>query len=187
MNRSKESAMNLRVALYTFGQFSMPADDPVNDGFHLRNDPILENIENAPGFLARSGYASDPGPEPWGEEIYPRFYKERGDGWSPASLSLWSDLESPMAFSYFGLHAEALSHGREWFQKPQWPPYVLWWVDGSHMPQWRDAVVRHEHLHDKGATAFAFDFKQPFDASGQPKKIDRERLKAIVGLQAKQG
>ena len=32
-----------------------------------------------------------------------------GDGWTPATLSLWRDLESAMAFSYAGLHAEAVN------------------------------------------------------------------------------
>lgn len=54
----------MRLALYTFGLFSRPAQDPANDGFYLRNDPIFAAIEHAPGFIARSGYATDPGPEP---------------------------------------------------------------------------------------------------------------------------
>ena len=68
------------------------------------------------------------GPQSWGEQVYPRFYVERGDGWSPSTLSLWRDLTALMAFSYSGIHAEAMRHGREWFVKPTWPGYVLWWV-----------------------------------------------------------
>ncbi|MEX3010112.1 DUF3291 domain-containing protein [Hoeflea sp. TYP-13] len=172
--------MSSRVALFTFGIFIEPSEHPNNDGFHERNDPILDAVEDAPGFVARSGYDDEPGPEPWGNQVYPRFYEERGDGWSPATLSLWTDLESPMAFSYFGLHAEALSRGRLWFEKPRWPPYALWWVDGGHTPSWTEAVERHEHLHDHGVSAFAFTFKQPFDARGHVCLVDRERLKAIA-------
>ena len=154
------------VALYTFGTFIEPADHPANHGFYERNDPILNAVERASGFVARSGYVDEPGPVPWGEEVYPRFYEERGDGWSPATLSLWRNLESPMAFAYFDLHAEALAHAREWFRRPQWPPYVLWWEESGRHPAWREAVERHQHLHDHGPTAHAFTFKRPFDASG---------------------
>ncbi|MHA1567149.1 MAG: DUF3291 domain-containing protein [Alphaproteobacteria bacterium] len=167
------------VALYTFGMFIERADHPNNAGFHERNDPIFLHVEGRPGFIARSGYADEPGPESWGVQVYPHYNVDRGDGWAPSTLSVWTDLESPMAFSYSGLHAEALAHGREWFQKPKWPPYVLWWISGDQRPTWQEGVERHEHLHDHGPTPQAFDFKQPFDATGQSTTIDRGRVKTM--------
>ena len=169
----------MHLALYTFGQFIERADSPANDGFHARNDPILELVDQAPGLVARSGYASDPGPEPWGEEVYPAFYKERGDGWSPATLSLWEDMESLFVFTYFGLHAEALSHGREWFQLPQWPPLVMWWHSAEARPTWAEGVERHRHLHEHGPAPFGFTFKQPFDQAGNPTKLNKARVQAL--------
>lgn len=169
-----------RVALYTFGVFRLPSDDRANRGFHARNDLNFEAVEASEGFVARSGYADEPGPASWGAEVYPRFYEERGDGYSPATLSLWVDLESPMAFSYAGIHADALRHGRDWFVKPEWPPYAVWWVDGDHVPDWTEAVERHDHLHRHGPTAHAFDFKNTFDAGGSPLRIDHARMKELV-------
>lgn len=168
------------VALYTFGVFRYPSAEPVNQGFHDRNDPNFRAVEESSGFIARSGYADEPGPESWGVQVFPRFYVERGDGWSPSTLSLWQDLVSPMAFAYFGLHAESLKLGREWFERPQWPPYVLWWVEPGHVPSWQEAITRHEHLHDHGASAFAFDFKQAYDEVGEAAVVDRAVMKAIV-------
>lgn len=101
------------LALYTFGMFIAPAEDPVNDGFHALNDPVLQAVDQAPGLIARSGYASDLDGSSWGPEVYPHFYQERGDGWSPATLSLWADPESLFAFTYHGLHAAAFRRGRE--------------------------------------------------------------------------
>ncbi len=173
--------MQKRVALYTFGVFKKPADHQVNNGFYALNDPILERVDRAPGMVARSGYAGDPGPESWGPEVYPPFYEERGDGWSPATLSVWTDLESPMAFSYFGLHALALKRGRQWFRKPQWPPYALWWCDHDHTPQWHEAVERHAYLHSHGPTPHAITFKAPFDPQGREIRVDHARVKAIAG------
>lgn len=167
------------LALYTFGQFIEPADDKANDGFRDLNDPVFKVVDQARGLIARSGYVSDPGPKPWGEETYPRFYEERGDGWSPATLSLWEDIESLFAFTYSGLHAKALKRGREWFQEPRWPPLALWWHEGVAFPTWAEGVKRQEYLHDHGASAYAFTFKHPFDPSGNPVKIDTPRVREL--------
>lgn len=172
------------MALYTFGMFEKPSDDPANDGFHALNDPVLRLVDRAEGLIARSGYASDPGPASWGPEVYPRFYKERGDGWSPATLSLWTDLEALFSFTYSGLHAVALRRGREWFQKPDWPPLVMWWHSDQGYPTWAEGVRRHEHLHDAGPSPTAFNFKAPFDESGAPVRLGKARIQALRSTQA---
>jgi len=167
------------LALYTFGMFAKPADDAVNDGFYELNDPIFENVDKASGLIARSGYASDPGPNPWGAEVYPRFYQDRGDGWSPATLSLWTDLEALFAFTYFGLHSEALKRGWEWFVSPDWPPLVMWWHLDRGYPTWSEGVERLEQLHDHGSKPTAFTFKEPFDQFGAKTKLDKSRIQAL--------
>ena len=166
------------LALYTFGQFRLPSAAPENDGFHARNDRNFAAAEASAGFVARSGYADEPGPESWGRQVYPRFHVERGDGWAPSTLSLWSGIDAAMAFSYGGIHAEALRHGQEWFVEPRWPPYAAWWTEAR--PDWAEAIIRHEHLADHGSTIFAFDFKMPFDASGQVTKVDTAAIRELV-------
>lgn len=167
------------LALYTFGQFIKPAEHRANDGFHEINDPILKIVDAAHGLIGRSGYASDPGPDPWGEEIYPEFFEDRGDGWAPATLSLWEDMEALFVFTYFGLHAEALKRGHEWFQKHQWPPLVMWWHKADAPPTWAQGVQRHHHLHINGPTPFAFTFKKPFDDREDATKVDMARVKKL--------
>ena len=169
------------LALYTFGMFLRPAADPANDGFHALNDPVLDAVDKAEGMIARSGYASDGEGRTWGPEVYPRFHRDNGDGWAPATLSLWRDLESVAAFTYTGLHATALRRGREWFQKPAWPPLVLWWHMDEAPPTWAEGVRRHEHLHDHGPTPDAFNFAQAFDSNGALQPLDRDRLRAARG------
>lgn len=167
------------LALYTFGMFAKPANDPANAGFHELNDPVLAAVDRAEGLIARSGYASDGEGRSWGAEVYPRFYRETGDGWSPATLSLWTDMESLFAFTYFGLHAAAFKRGREWFQKPEWPPLVMWWHMGTDYPIWAEGVRRHAHLHDNGPTPMAFTFKTAFDENGAPYALDKRRVQAF--------
>jgi hypothetical protein len=100
--------------------------------------------------------------------------------WCPSTLSVWKEMESAMALSYFGLHAEALSHGREWFRKPEWPPYAAWWIKDCKFPSWGEAVTRHEHLHDHGPSPFAFTFKTAFDDLGATVKIDGNKVKRVA-------
>lgn len=169
----------MALALYTFGQFIEPADNPSNDGFRELNDPVFAFADDTPGLIARSGYASDEGPSSWGEEVYPRFYDDRGDGWAPATLSLWHDMESLYAFTYSGLHAEALKRGREWFKRPSWPPLVLWWHDQQEFPIWFEGVERIEYLQDNGPSSYAFTFKEAFDEGGNPMELDRARVRAV--------
>ena len=172
----------MRLALYNFGMFREPSDHPVNQGFHERNDRNFLAAEASDGLIARSGYDDDPGPASWGKQVFPRFFVPRADEGSPSTLSLWRDLSSPMAFAYGGIHAEALRRGREWFVKPAWPPYVLWWVDSDHIPTWAEAVARHEYLHDRASSPFAFDFKNPFDENGEATVIDRDEVDRTVQI-----
>lgn len=166
----------MALALYTFGVFIERSEHPANDGFHEINDPILALVDRTPGLIARSGYADEDGPDSWGPETYPEFYVERGDGWSPATLSLWEDLEAVFAFTYFGLHAQALARGREWFERPKWPPLCLWWHDGDRRPTWVEGVARHKRLHELGPTPEAFTFKEPFDRTENKARLDKQRL-----------
>lgn len=169
----------MKLAVYTFGIFKEPADHPLNGSFSAYNDPIFAHADEFDGFIARSRYASDPSPSPWGDEIYPRFYDEKGDGWCPATLSLWKDLESLFHFTYYGLHAKAYKRGHEWFLDGDWPPFALWWIEDGKMPIWNDGAERLEHLHDNGSTPFAFNLKQPFNKSNQPIKLDKTRIKEL--------
>ena len=161
------------LAIYNFNNFRVRSGEPINQGFHDRNDVNFLAAEISEGFVARSGYEGEEGPSSWGPQVFPRFYVENGDGWAPSSLSLWRDLPSLFAFSYSGIHVEAMQNARQWFDRHTWPPYVLWWVREGHVPTWQEGVERLEHFHDHGSSSVAFDFKKPFDPHGNPTSIDR--------------
>lgn len=166
-----------QLAIYNFGMFLRPSDDPANDGFHRRSDLNLLAAEQSDGFIARSGYLGEPGPASWGVQVYPRFYEERGDGWAPSTLSLWRDLSSLMAFTYAGIHREAMQHASDWFMERSWPGYVLFWVEAARPLIWADGVARLEMLHDRGSGPDAFDFKSPYDANGLATAVDRDEVR----------
>jgi hypothetical protein len=166
-----------QLAIYNFGLFVADYESPEVEGFRLREPLNFEAASRADGYIGRSGYEDEPGPESWGEKIYPRFIKGSGTDSAPSSLSLWADIESLMAFTYNGVHADALKHARNWNRRQQWPPLVLWWVEKGQIPQWRDGVERLEHLHDHGPAPCAFTFKTPYGPDGHPVVIDRARVR----------
>lgn len=178
------SQSGYHLAMYNFGLHVADYDAPEVQGF-LRREPLnFTAAAKASGFVGRSGYADEPGPESWGVQVFPRFIKGSGRESGPSSLSLWADIESLMAFSYAGVHAEALKNARNWNTKNDWPPLVLWWVEAASRPYWQNGADKLEWLHDHGPGPRAFTFKQPYDSHGQATQIDRARVKALVELNA---
>jgi hypothetical protein len=172
------------LAVYNFGLHVDDYESPRVEGFRLREPLNFEAANRAEGFVGRSGYDGEPGPASWGEKVYPRFIAGSGFTDAPSSLSLWSGLEALMAFTYSGVHADALKHARNWNQPQAWPALVLWWVAQGIQPVWADGAARLEHLADHGPTPHAFTFKTPFCPEGKAVTIDRESVKAKVGRNA---
>lgn len=157
-----------QLAFYTFGILREPKGHPQVQGFFDRIKAAFEAAEGTHGCLDRRGNRPP--------EFGPRFYDPAADAGAPQTLSVWADLESVFAFAYRGPHAEALRGRKEWFVEPQWPTYAAWWVADDHLPTWQEAAERLEHLHDHGATPFAFSFKQAFDPEGRPTVLDKARV-----------
>lgn len=173
-----------RIALLTCVIGVAPRVSERMKGFAQRIDAVEAEAEQYPGCVAMARVANPPETNPyeqdwgpWGTYVTPRFYtgpRERELRTDAETLSVWDDLESVFAFSYSGLHAEALRHRREWFPKGEFPIYVAWWVADDHIPTWTEACERIDYLHQNGASPHAFDFRHPFDAEGQPVKIRRK-------------
>lgn len=167
-----------RIAFMTIGLLHAPSGDPRVQGFIERIDTVYASAEASDGFLDRSRTDELTGMSSWGERHFPHiFQKDEYLDRRPATLSLWSDLESVFAYAYSGAHAEALSKRQEWFVRPQWPTYVAWWVDDEHRPTWQEASLRYDMLIENGPGPQAFDFKKPFDSQGQPVVLDRKRIR----------
>jgi len=160
-----------RIAFTTFGILRAPLREPQVQGFLNRTDAVFESAINAIGFQGAPHMEMDLGDRP-----KPRFFVEGKHHFAPTTLSLWADLESVYAFAYSGLHSEALGNREEWFLKPEWPTYVAWWVEDSHIPDWIEACDRLEHIHDHGPTSYAFNFGKPFDPDGGEFHLDRNSI-----------
>jgi len=92
------------------------------------------------------------------------------------TLSLWESLEAVAAYSYDGLHTEALARRADWFQRGSWPSYVAWWVPEHHVPRRTEGTERIDHLYTHGATPYAFSFREAFDAEAARVALDRSRM-----------
>jgi hypothetical protein len=90
-----------------------------------------------------------------------------------------------MAFSYNGVHAEALKGARYWNVRQGWPPLVLWWVGQDHIPEWSEGVERLELLHDDRPGPRAFNFKEAYAIDGSSMTIDRDRVRALAAENAR--
>jgi hypothetical protein len=172
------------LAMYNFGLHVAAYESPAVEGFRLREEVNFEAAARAHGFIGRSGYDGMAGPVCWGKQVFPRFIDGSGFATAPSSLSLWTDIESLMAFSYSGVHADALKHARHWNVKQGWPALVLWWIDADVIPEWKDGAERLERLYDEGPSVAAFTFKQPYGADGNPATIDRAHVKKIAASNA---
>lgn len=162
-----------RLAVLTFGIFQNGIENSTLPTFYQRSPSVMAIAQQTPGFIKLTGDKSDR------TEPHAKYLSDTDLIGTSELITLWKDLESLFAFVYNGLHAEALNKRSQWFVKGAFPPYVLWWVADDYIPDWLEAYARLEHLHEHGSTAYAFDFKQPFDAEGTAVQVDRVLAKSI--------
>lgn len=177
------SAGSHHLAIYNFGVHTETYLTGAVQGFGLREPLNFEAATRSAGFVGRSGYTGEPGPESWGEQVFPRFM-QAGQTGAVSSLSVWQDVESLMAFTFAGVHADALKHARKWNQTQAWPPLVLFWIEAGDVPTWSEAVQRFERLADQGPTLEGFIFKSAFAPDGSVLQIDRQRVKELAAKNA---
>ena len=148
-------------------------------GFLERTPGVYATADASAGFHSRSIRDLKTWKHSWGELVAPQCYP-KVDNWDQVAmtLSLWDSLESVAAFAYKGSHGEALAHRKDWFKPLELPTYVAWWVANDHRMNWQEAADRLDHLHAQGSSAFAFNFKKPFDANGNSVQLDALAMQA---------
>lgn len=176
----------MSLAVYSFNQFIAPYQSDAIKGFRDAEPLAFAELEQAEGFIARSGYDGEVGPDSWGLQVFPKCWANvNGDGWAPSTLSLWRSLEALMAAIYHGVHGSAYRQGHAWHIKTDHiPGYVLWWVEPDHQPDWTEAVERFEQLMAHGPTPHAFSFKSAFDPEGTPVRPDSGQVKMLAARNA---
>jgi hypothetical protein len=164
-----------RLAFYTFGITKESYGHPLMQGFVQAFPDVFREAEEAPGYISR---AIRPDPQDsffgqnygaFGDFAVPRFYTmgtALTDMRIAVTLSVWTGIAAVHRFAYGGAHKQALAQRMLWIAKPDYPPFVMWWVDDDQTPTWQDAADRLEYLHDHGPSPRAFKFSSAHDAEG---------------------
>lgn len=142
------------VAQLNLGLFRAPLDDAEMAEFAAALDPINAIAESSPGFVWR--LTADDGSSSSNVEVPGR----SGSLWAP-NMSVWEDLESLKHFIYRSGHASYLRRRTEWFQRPDGPINVLWWVAAGEIPTLEDAVSRLDHLSLNGPSELGWTLAKP--------------------------
>jgi hypothetical protein len=141
------------LAQINVARFTRDRDDPANADFDAALDLVNARADASPGFVWRligdGGNATD-------IEAVP------GDPQLLINLSVWTDLESLMAFAYRQAdHVAVLRRRAEWFEKMP-VSHALWWVPAGTWPSVPNAMGRLDRLALDGPTPEAFTFTQHF-------------------------
>ncbi len=177
--------MSHKLAFMTLAILRQPFGHAEVQGFVDRVPGVYGAVAASEGFHEMSIRDLNTYLHSWGDTSLPDWYPESaGTDRVAITLSLWADLESVAAFSYNGAHAEALTKRREWFDRSPVPPYVAWWVESEKAITFPEGYERMESLFRNGSTAFAFDFRNPFDPEGKACVLDRAAMKAKAAVNA---
>jgi Domain of unknown function (DUF3291) len=178
--------MSSKLAFLTVAVLRDPVGTPGAQGFVDRIPSVYGSADGSEGFIARSIRDVETWAHSWGDPVAPSCWGKVDDEKRLAmTLNLWADLESVAAFAYHGAHGEALSKRTEWFDRSELPVYVAWWVADDHHVDWNEAGERLDHLNANGPTALAFNFAKPFDAAGEPYRMDRSAVTRKVAVNGK--
>lgn len=142
------------LAQLNLGLFRAPLDDPAMAEFAAALDPINAIAESSPGFVWRLTT------EDGGSSSHVEVPGRSGTLWAP-NLSVWEDLESLRHFMYKSGHASYLRRRNEWFQRPDHPINVLWWLPAGEIPTLADAVRRLDHLTEHGPSEIGWPLTAP--------------------------
>lgn len=145
-----------QLAQLNIAKFRLPQDHPINADFVNNLDRVNAIAESQPGFVWRF---TGEGNNALDVQVF--------DDLNIASnLSVWSDLESLVAFAFSNeAHKDIMRRRREWFEKMDFY-VVLWWVEYGHIPTLDEAKDRLEVLRINGPSASAFTFRDSYPAPG---------------------
>lgn len=129
-----------------------PLEHPTMNGFVDQLDYINELADKSHGFVWR--LQTDDGNA--------TALKVFDDPLIIVNMSVWQSLESLKAYVYFGDHVEVFKERKNWFEKVDYPSFVLWWVLAGQIPTLESAKERLTLLKVQGPTPNAFTFARPF-------------------------
>jgi hypothetical protein len=147
----KQQLAQLNIARMT----GVDMNDPIMVDFVAQLDEVNNLAENTEGFVWRlkdeaSGNALG--------------FNPFDDVQLIVNMSVWQDIAALENFVFHGRHLEVMRRRREWFQRFGKAYMVLWWIPEGHKPTLEEANERLAYLQEHGPSAYAFDFRNKFEA-----------------------
>jgi hypothetical protein len=143
--------MNVGTARY-------PLDDPRIAEFMNALDRVNALADAAPGFVWRlqtvDGNATD--------------IKLSDNPLFIVNMSVWESVEALFDFVYRTSHRDVMAKRRNWFERPEGPYLVLWWIPAGTIPTPEEGLERLRWLDRNGPSPHAFDFRGKFAPPGDP-------------------
>ena len=148
--------MSYYLAQLNLGLFVAPLDADEMAEFVAALDPINALAESTPGFVWR--LKDDQG----GSSSFIDVPDMDNPLWAP-NMSIWTDLESLRHFMYQSGHASYLRRRTEWFQVPNQPITVLWWIPEGETPTLKNAIKRLSYMAEHGPSDAGWPLTKPFE------------------------
>ncbi len=147
-------AMTYHLAEVNIARILAPLESPVMADFVAQLESINKLADNAPGFVWRlQGDAGDA-----------TSIRAFDDDKIIVNMSVWKTIDALFNYTYYSDHVKVFRERRKWFEQLTEHILVLWWVPAGHIPTTAEAKERLEALRRDGPTAFAFTFKERFEA-----------------------
>lgn len=142
----------MQLAQMNVGTARYDLDNPGMADFMNNLDRINALAEAAPGFVWRlKGEGNNATDLKVADN--PRFI---------VNMSVWEKVEALFGYVYRSDHRTFMVRRREWFEKPDGPYQVLWWIATGSIPTVDEGSARLKHLAAHGPTPYAFTFKSAF-------------------------
>lgn len=123
-------------------------------GFASRVDAINDLAQEAPGFVWR----------PTSERMTNDLLRlGRNPMLEAFNLSVWESIESLWAFTFSGIHLEAVKRSAQWFD-PATAFDVMWWVPAGHQPTTEEGLAKLDLVRREGPTPDGFTFRRRYPA-----------------------
>jgi uncharacterized protein DUF3291 len=150
------STDHFHIAQANVAHMRAPLEDPIMEGFRSQLDRINAIADRSPGFVWRLQ-------TPEGDATAIRAYDDERILFN---MSVWESIAALHHYVYRSDHVGPLRQRRDWFLPMKGPVLVLWWIRAGHVPTVDEAKDRLRWLTERGATADAFTFRQPFAPPG---------------------
>jgi hypothetical protein len=135
------------LAQVNIGRVLGGPDDPRMQDFYSNLARVNALAERMPGFVWRLKDAN-------GDSAIGLHWP--GDPSMNVNMSVWESAEALGKFVFQTVHRGIYARKHEFFEVPERPTVVLWWVEVGHIPTLEEAKERLDHYIANGGSDFAF-------------------------------